>query len=488
MATYYDLHEEAAPSLLTTLPVVLWQRRWLIILPMILFTIAGTVAAFVLPPMYESSATVLIESQQLPSDANPQSLTDAIDQRIARARERVLSRQVLIQLIRSNGLYPHEQETGKPFSEIVDKMKDSTDISGVAAQGGGMAAAMGLRQTIALRISFSYPDPIKAQAVTQQFVNRFLEVDATAQTEQAQGAANFLTGSESDLRNQISDLEGQITKIKQENGSILAMGAVSTGNPAADAATIDSQIANLQTQNAQLQAQASQVGGDSAVAQAEQNLRAARSKYSDTHPDVIAAQQALAAAKAASNGPTTANPALTATINANRNQIAQLNAAKGMVLSQSASAKAAAAKAPAILQQIDQLDKQAEVKRDALRMMAMRTQNATLNSKMETEQKGERLTLADPPVVPDTPYKPNRKVLIAGGFSGGVVLGLLIVLGLELLLRPIRGVDAVKAATGIAPLAIIPDYERKPNFIIRFLERRNRKKADRKAAKAFRKK
>ena len=57
---------------------------------------------------------------------------------------------------------------------------------------------------------------------------------------------------------------------------------------------------------------------------------------------------------------------------------------------------------------------------------------------------------------------------------------------LELLLRPIRGVDAVKAATGVPPLAIIPDYERKPNFILRLMERRSRRKADHKAARALR--
>jgi polysaccharide biosynthesis transport protein len=436
--------------------------------------------------MYESSATVLIESPQLPADnGNASALSDVIDQRIARARERVLSRQVLIQLIRTNALYPHEQETGKPFSEIVDKMRDDTDISGVASESGNMVQG---HQTIALKIAFSYSDPIKAQAVAQQFVNRFLEVDASAQTEQAQGAANFLGGAEGELRNQITDLESQITKIKSENGSVLALGSISTGNPAQDAASIDNQIASIQTQNAQLQAQASAVGGDSAVAAAEQQLRVARARYSDTHPDVIAAQQALAAARAASTGAAAPNQALTIQLNANRQQISQLQAAKGMLLSQSASARAAAARAPALQAQIDQLEKQAEVKRDSLRMMGMRTQNATLNAKMETEQKGERLTLADPPVVPDTPYKPNRKIFVAGGFSGGVALGLLIVLGLELLLRPIRGVDAVRAATGIPPLAIIPDYERKPNIFIRFMERRNRKKSDRKAAKAFRKK
>lgn len=484
MATYYDLHEETGPSLLTVLPTVLWQRRWLIILPAILATIAGVAAAFLIPPMYESSATVLIESQTLPVEGIDQStLSDIIDQRIARARERVLSRQVLIQLIRSNNLYPKEQEAGKPFQAIVDKMRDSTDISAVTSDAGSVRAMMGGKQTIALRIAFSYPDPVRAQAVAQQFVNRFLEVDATSQTEQAQGAFNFLGEQEGSLRTEVNDIEDKINKIKSENGSVLALGAQSTGDPIADAARIDAEIGQLQSQNAQLAAQTTSTD-NTAINDAQRRLQELESRLSDTHPDVIQAKQNLAAARASATGPST-NATAVAAVNANRSQIGSLQMAKSMLLSQSNTARAAAARAPAIQAQIDQLEKEAEGKRDQMRMIGMRTQNASLNAKMDTQQKGERLTLADPPVVPDSPYKPNRKILIAGAFSGGVGLGLALILGIELLLRPIRGVDAVKAATGAPPLAIIPDYARKSNWVIRFLERRNRKRADRKAAKAF---
>lgn len=485
MASYYDLHEENGPSLLTALPVVLWQRRWLIILPAILITIIGTGVAFVLPPMYESSGTVLIESQQLPVEGGQDTLADMVDQRIARAKERVLSRQVLIQLIRSNGLYPKEQEEGQAFSAIVDKMRDGAAITGVASDAGGMAAFMGGKRTIALRIGFSYPDPIKAQAVAQQLVNRFLEVDASAQREQASGAANFLGEQEGSIRQEVNDIQDKIQKIKQDNGSLLALQQMSTGDPIADASRIDSDIGRLQSENATLAAQTA-VGGDSAaVSEAQRNLQELQSRLSDTHPDVIAAKQRLAAVQSSAKG-ASVNQVAVAQINSNRSQIASLQSAKAMLLSQSATAKAAQAKAPAIASQIDQLEKQAEVKRDQLRMMGMRTQSASLNARMETESKGERLTLADPPVVPDTPFKPNRKVLIGGAAAAGIGVGLALTLLLELIMRPIRGVDAVKAATGVPPLAIIPDYERKPNFILRILERRSRKKADLKAAKALR--
>ncbi|WP_174274259.1 GumC family protein [Sphingomonas bacterium] len=477
MATvpYRESEEQQGPNLFAALPAILWQRRWLIIAPAVLAAIGGTAAAFLIPKVYESSATVLIESQQVATDNDQATIADLIDERIARAKERVLSRQVLIQLIRSNNLYPKEQQSGAPFSTIVDQMRDSTLISGVASEASGLRAMMGSKQTIALRIAFDYPDPVKAQAITQQFVNRFLEVDASAQQSKATGAATSLEQQASDLQNQIAAVQNKITKIKSENGAVLAMTAGSTGNPLADASRIDADIANLQSENTKLAAQLGASGGDSQVAQAEANYRALRSRYSDTHPDVIAAKATLEAIRAASQSSgNNAGNLVQAQIAANRSQIASLQSARGMVLSQSANAQAALARGPAIQAQVDQLEKQAEVLRDQYRLIGTRSASAQLSARMESEQKGERLTLADPPIVPDVPIKPKRKVLIGGGLAAGLGFGLALALLFELLLRPIRGVEAVRAATGFAPLAIVPDYGRKPHMLIRWLEKRNR--------------
>ncbi|NIJ07800.1 uncharacterized protein involved in exopolysaccharide biosynthesis [Sphingomonas vulcanisoli] len=474
---YGQMEETGGSNVLAALPTILWQRRWIIIVPALLAGTGGTIAAFTIPKVYESSATVLIESQQLATD-DATTINDLIDERIARAKERVLSRQMLIQLIRANNLYPEEQQSGAPFSTIVDDMRDATVITGVASETSGQRALMGQQQTIALRIAFDYADPIKAQAVTQQFVNRFLEVDASAQQSKATGAAVSLEQQAADLRNQIQAIEDKVTKIKQENGAVLAMSAVSTGNPLADASRIDADIANLNSENTKLQAQLGAGGGDAQVAQAEANYRALRSRLSDTHPDVIAAKAALEAIKAASaGGGNGADSLVKAQIAANRSQIASLQSAKGMMISQSAQARDAQARGPAIAAEVDQLEKQADVLRDQYRQINSKSSNAQLSAKMETEQKGERLTLADPPVVPDTPIKPNKKILVGGGFAAGLGFGLALALLFELLLRPIRGADAVKNATGAAPLAIIPDYGRKASFLIRWLERRNRARA-----------
>lgn len=465
-----DDEEGGSFGLIQALPVILWEKKWWIVLPTILGLIAGVAAVFVIPTMYESSATVLIESQQLPVDVVNSPVTDVIGQRIARARERVLSRQDLIRLIRTNNLYADEQKR-MALSGVVETMRSATTIEAVSADignGGG-------NRTIALRIAFSYPDPVKAQIVAQQYVNHFLEVDASAQTDQALGASNFLNQQGSQLQAQIAAIEGQITKIKTENGPLLALQSQSTGNPVSDAARIDSEIIGLRADNARMAQQSAGQDSNSAVQAAEMALANARARFSDTHPDVIAAQNQLDAARRATAVKAAAGP--NPMIAANNAQIASLQAAKSMMMSQSSEVRAAQQRGPALAAEVDSLEKKADALREQYRDIGSKAQAAQLSARMQTEQKGERLTLADPPVVPDAPYKPNRPMLVAGGLAGGLGLGLVAVLLLELIMRPIRGTDMLRDAAGAAPLVIIPDFSRKPNMVIRWLERRNRKRA-----------
>lgn len=465
-------HEEITPNILASLPGVVWQRRWLIVALGLLGLVAGVVAALAIPPMYQSNATVLIESAQLPADLLNSSVNDVIEQRIAKARERVLSRQDLIRLIRANGLYPDEQRR-LPMSTVVEKMKGATAIEAVAVDlGGGFQSQPG-RGTMALRIGFSYPDPVKAQIVAQQFVNRFLEVDASAQADQAEGARAFLTEQANQLQSQIGDIEDQIRRIKTDNGTTLALQSQSTGNPEADATRIDGEIAGLVAQNAQLASSGGQ--GDGSVAQAEAALRIARAKYSESHPDVVAAKAQLEAAKHEGGTSASANPIIAA----NRAQINALRAAKSIMLSQSSTVRAAQAQAPALADRIDQLEKREDVLRENYRVISGKAQAAQMSARMESQQKGERLSLADPPVVPDKPFRPNRPVIVAGAVAAGVAMALGIILLIEFVTRPIRGVDALRAAVGEAPMVVIPDFDQKPSLLLRWLERRGRRKAAR---------
>jgi capsular polysaccharide biosynthesis protein len=137
-----------------------------------------------------------------------------------------------------------------------------------------------------------------------------------------------------------------------------------------------------------------------------------------------------------------------------------------------------------VAERVAQLEAEATGLRAQYQTIGGKLMNAQVSAKMETEQKGERLTLSDPPVVPEVPTSPNRLLLIAGGTLAGLGLGVALILLLELLYRPIRGTQSLAYAAGRPPLVVIPDLEKKPHALLRFLQSRSRRKLAKSRARA----
>ncbi|MHC9418171.1 GumC family protein [Sphingomonas citri] len=455
------------------IPTILWQRRWLIIVPFVVLSTIGVALALLLPPMYRSSATLLVESQELPSTLVSSPLTTIIDQRIAKIREQVLSRGDLIALIEQNNLYEKERRS-KPLSEIVETMQKATAVQAVSGDiGQGQQAQNGGTSTIAFTMSFDYADPAKAQAVMQSIVSRFLEIDATTMAAQATNTVDFLQDqsrklqdqigqiegqiTQLKLQDQIGQIEGQITQLKARNGLALSSGGIVMPS---NSSGYSAQIAQLQSENRALLAQSRKSGGkDPLVQQAEQALIAARAVYNEGHPDVIRAKARLAQAQeiAKSQGDTSDTALVQSQIQANNAQIAQLESYRASDNARASASLANSSRAPVVMEQVNQLEARASGLRDQLKDITGNVLRAQNSARMAQEQKGERLTVVDPPASPDRPVSPNRLMLIGGGVAGGLGLGLVLALALEFLMRPIRGVDQLKAL-GLETLTVVPTF------------------------------
>lgn len=461
------LDEGNGAGLFSHLPAMLWQRRWLVILPALLVIIGATATALLMKPLYRSQAIVVVESQQLPLELVNSSLTNVIDQRIAKVRQQVLSRPDLIALIQRYNLYPDERQS-EPLSKVIEQMREATIVEAIGADIEARARP-GTSNTIAFAIGFEYPDAPTAQLIAQEFVTRFLDRDAAVKTEQAVGTAEFLGEQGETLRSQIAEVEARITQIKAQNAGVLTENMMGLP-PMLDSGRIDAEINAITRDNNRLLAQQrTGGGGGTEVAQAEQRLRELSAIYSEDHPDVMRAKRSLEAARA-SRVPGAITPE-EAEISANRARIAALMREKASLSSMDAASRAARARAPVVLEEINQLEKQAEGLRLQYQQLGGKLMTAQVSARMESEQKGERLTVADPPVVPDSPLRPNRPLLIAGGVVGGIALGVALALALELLRRPIRGSDALRGLVGVPPLVVIPTLNAKPSFAERLVKR-----------------
>lgn len=438
-------------ALVNHLPTVFWQRRYWIMAPFLVLLVAGIIAAFALPTVYRSNATLLVEAQDLPTSLVESPLTGAVDQRIARIRQHVLSRGDLIAVIEQNDLYPDERRS-QPMSKVIEKMRYSTVVSALAGNIGQQSGTQ--NNTIAIGMSFDYPDPAKAQAVLQNFVTKFLVMDAQNVEDQASLSVRFLEDQAKKLQSQIATIEGELTGLKARNGAALAS---SGGIPFIDTGSFSAQITSLQNENRQLLAQARRPPErSSALATAEAALAVAQSTYSDSHPDVALARERVALLRNFAQSRPDDGAPLQEQIAANNAAIQSLIGQRNASLARANAAMAGQARAPAIMEQAMQLENRASTLRAQYQQISANLLRAQNSLRMTSERRAEHLTLVEPASLPDRPYSPNRPFIIGLAAVAGLGLGFLIALALELLFRPIRSPRQLEQmqvpVIGIVPL------------------------------------
>ena len=450
-----DSTQGSDSNFIQLIPVILWQRKWWIIVPTVLGIVAALAAVLFIPPVYRANAVMLVQSPQLPTEVIGTDELDVVDRRIARIREQVTARPELIALIERHGLYDSERKSD-PLSEVIKDMRDAITLTPAQSSAPDNASN---QKTIAFELAFDYREPAATQAVVQDLMNRILQLDSSGNVEQATNTVQFLTDQSKGLEAQIADLQGKISAINARNGGVLSGGSMILSGASG---SYDVQIASLQRDNQSLVqqrnvAQTSDVR-DPVVAAAEQRLAAVRAVYSETHPDVVVAKQNLEQAKELAKSNTRKIPVdvIDQQIAFNNSQIAALRAAKAGEQAQVNSQLSAQARAPLVQQQIADLQQSLTAVNEQYKQVQTRLLAARAGVRAEDEQMSERLSVVEPPVIPDTPSWPNRIILALGGIGGGLALGVFLAFAIELLLRPIRGPAALQNIMGAAPLGVIP--------------------------------
>jgi len=448
-----DRPDSSPAWMINYVPIILWQRRYYVLTCFLVMLAVGVVAAFGLPRTYRSTATLLVQSQDLPTTLVDSPTNGAVEQRIARIREQVLSRGDLIQLIEQDDLYPRERRS-QPLSKVIEKMRHSTSVGALSSDIGQQSGTQ--NNTIAIAMSFDYPDPGKAQGVLQSFVSKFLTMDSQDVEDQATLTVRFLQDQATKLQTQISDIEGQLTALKARNGSALASSGMP---PMLDTGSFSAQIASLQNENRQLLAQSRRGNGNDALSSAEAALAAAQAQYSDSHPDVIAAKERVKQLRMM--GSATPDNSLQEQIAANNAAIRQLMGQRDETMARANAAVAGSSRAPAILEQAMQLENRATSLRNQYQQISENLLKAQNSARMATEQRAERLSLVEPANLPDRPFSPNRPLLIAAGAAAGLLLGLILALAIEFVNRPVRSPRQLEQLD-IPVIGLVPLLKSKP--------------------------
>ena len=447
--------EAAGGGIITHIHAILWQRRLFIIAPLLVGILVAIIAVIAIPPVYRSSALMLVQSPQLPNEVIGDVGGEIIDRRIARIKEQITSRPDLVALIDEHALYPDDRRR-RPLSKVIEDMRKAISLTPTTID---TPIGQTEQRTIAFELAFEYKEPAAAQAVAQDLMERIVELDASGSAEQATNTVQFLSDQATGLERQIAALQGRKAAISARNGGTLAGSGMMIGG---SSGSYDIQIATLQRDNSTLLSQRDLAKTsdtrDPAVVAAEAALAGARSVYSESHPDVVLAKQRLAEAREFAKGDSRKPPidAIDQLIAFNNSQIAAMRAAKGRELAQVSASLSSQARAPLLQQQLAELDQSLTGLNEQYQAVSGRLLAARAGVRADDEQMGQRLTVVEPPVIPDTPTSPNRPLLAAIGIGGGLALGILLALAVELLVRPIRDPTALTRLVGHPPLGIIP--------------------------------
>ena len=437
-------------------------RRWRWILIAMLLGLAGAaLLVYSSKPVYRSAATLLIDSPQIPTSLVASPLIDVADERIAKIRQQILSRDNLSEMIVADELFISERGE-LAYPQVLDLMRAGIGVDLVGAdqdQGGG--------STIAFTISFTYPVPVKAQLVTQQLTEMFLVEDKRFRTEQAIGTAAFLERRSDELLRQLRSLEDKKRGVEGHYAGALpgnvALSAQSNSAMRAEISRMDAETQGLVQQNSLLAARQQELEqapppGIEGLNRARERLAQLAAVYADDFPEVVAAraevrrQEEMLRQRPAGER----SNLLQLELAASRERIEVLSARRAELVRTAAELDQRMAQAPQAAYELTSIEREYDnIKRqyDSLREKQL---DAQVAANLQSEDKGERFTIVDPPSMPTEPLGPKPAMLLAMGLAGGAVLGLLLILAYEFLCGTVHGVGTLSRSLKVPNFGTVP--------------------------------
>jgi protein tyrosine kinase modulator len=199
-------------------------------------------------------------------------------------------------------------------------------------------------------------------------------------------------------------------------------------------------------------------------------LAAARQRYGPNYPDVQRLERQLAALTQALKSAMSAAPALPtpsqpdnpayielkAQRDAIANQLTSLQQQRAQLTARIATVEDRLAAAPAVQRGYDALMRQLQNDQIQYQEVSQKELDASLAKNLESEQKGERFTLIDPPLPPQIPESPNRKLLLSLGLLFALAAGFGAAFLTDRLDGSVRHRGDLLDLVQVPPLAVLP--------------------------------
>lgn len=431
---------------------------------------ASVIMAMSLPPAFVSRMILIVESPQIPDDLAASTASTPAQEQLQIVEQRLMTRANLLDI--ANKVQVFDNMNAMSPDRVVQAMRARTAIR---SSGRRSEAAL-------MTIEFEALSGRKAAGVLNEYLSLIQTEDVQSRTGRATQTLDFFTQEVNRLNEELAERSAAILKFKTEHVNALPESLdfrLNQQNILQERmAQFDRESAGLEEQSERLMRvfeETGNVGGLNVASTTpeQQRLDALRNQlsdalavYSEENPRVQLLKSRIAIAEEAVRGLPATNDNLAAETTGNAMldvQLAEISSRLKVIEQQRATTE----------KQLNELNETIkQTPRNSIRLDELqldyqniqlqyntavdRLSRASTGERIEVLSRGQRISVIDPPAVPNQPSKPNRKLIAAGGTFVGILAGMALVFLLEILNRSIRRPEDLVSRLGVTPLATIP--------------------------------
>lgn len=460
--------EEVTVSL-SDLKAILLRRKWGLILPACALFWLAVAVAFLLPSIYRSQATILIEEQEIPTNLVQTMVTSYAEQRLQNIYQRIVSTQHLLEIIKKFSLYPELQDKVTP-DEIAAKMKKDVILDFVKADIIDPKTGRPSAATIAFTLAYQGKNPEQTQKVTSALTSFFLEENLKDRAKKASAASGFLQDEANRVKEAMAETDAKIASFKEQHFNelpeLLQVNMQTLQNIEAGNDRLNEQIRTLREREGYLEAQLASLPKQSIqnnrLEELQLKLANLKTRYSDQYPDVIAVKAEIEKLSSQSGGKTgkSDNPAyvtLTAQLASARSEIASLGRMIQENEQKRVKYRSLIEATPRVEESYKAMINERENQLRKYNELMQKHMEAQVSEGMEKDQYGGRFTVVEPAQFPEKPVKPNRLAIMLIGIVLGVGAGVGTAALMEFSDQTVRNAEQLALATSFPVLTVIPE-------------------------------
>ncbi len=460
---------------------ILRRRRWSILLPTLTVMATAGAVAVLLPPVYKSSSTILIEEQEIPPEYVMSTVTGYAEKRLQTIHQRIISFTKLLEVINRFNLYA-DLRGSWATEEIVERMRKDIKLQTLSADVVDPRTGQPKKATIAFTLSYEGKNPQVVQQVANVLASLYLEENLQVRERQAQEASKFFDEEANSMRAHLADLEAKIATFKkvhvQALPELLAVNLQGLERSERDMEVLSDQIRTQKERESYLETQLAAIPPSGSedkrrLDDLRVQLISLRSRFSDQYPDVVKTKAEIEELEkrlgdrgkpdggkpGETSGGQPDNPSyvtLAAQLASTRAEIESLKRQMEEVRRKREEYRARVEATPRVEEEYKALIVERDNTLLKFNDLMKKSMEARVAHGLEREQKGERFTLVDPARLPERPHKPNRLAIMVIGVVLGIGAGVGIGALREFSDRSIRSTDALAFYTSIPVLAAIP--------------------------------